>query len=268
MDYVTIVAAGIIASSLLSVLAIFISLRNNYLSKEANDLNKAFGKTEKAHEMAKVYEELMKDTSLLSSIISAHREIWAIANNISYEEMKDFNTEERDRKFDSDANRSCLEKFFVSKESLCIQTLQIELATFGRRIEFYLPEDNENLAKFISYERACMVFEEMMICTLNKLEWFSMAFTTGLADETVVYQSLHQSFLNVVKLLYFKIASCNENIYDKYYVNTIGLFHIWSSRQQEAQEEVRKMEEEKAQAIQMVGEIYQPKQPKPKIKVE
>ena len=59
-----------------------------------------------------------------------------------------------------------------------------------------------------------------------------MYFNSGVADEETVYQSLHQSFLAMVKILYFSIASKNESGKDKYFTNIIELYNNWADRYQ------------------------------------
>lgn len=66
--------------------------------------------------------------------------------------------------------------------------------------------------------------------TLNNLEWFSMHFKNGVADDDVVYQSLHQSFLETVRLLYTQIAVLNDIPYEKYFINTIWLYNNWKNK--------------------------------------
>lgn len=73
-------------------------------------------------------------------------------------------------------------------------------------------------------------FNNIMVSTLNSLEYFCMSFNNGIADEETIYQSLHQSFLGIVKLLYFKIADINLTGKDKYYTNIISLFNKWAAR--------------------------------------
>lgn len=80
-------------------------------------------------------------------------------------------------------------------------------------------------------------FKTILCETLNKLEYFCMYFNSGVADEETVYQSLHQSFLEMVKVLYFKIASGNKTGKDKYYTNIIELYNKWSERDLKLQEE-------------------------------
>lgn len=66
---------------------------------------------------------------------------------------------------------------------------------------------------------------------LNKLEYFSMYFTCNLADEKMVYQSLHQIYLSIVKELYGWIVMANDtNGKDRYYTNIIKLYNIWAKR--------------------------------------
>ncbi|MBD5152392.1 MAG: DUF4760 domain-containing protein [Oscillibacter sp.] len=65
---------------------------------------------------------------------------------------------------------------------------------------------------------------------LNDLEWFSMQCRYGVADEKLLYQSLHQTFLAEVQLLYFFISFHNENSEDKFYTNVIWLFELWRNR--------------------------------------
>ena len=52
----------------------------------------------------------------------------------------------------------------------------------------------------------------------------------GVADEKLLYQSLHQTFLAEVQLLYLQISIVNKSSEDKYYTNTIWLFEKWKKR--------------------------------------
>ena len=72
-----------------------------------------------------------------------------------------------------------------------------------------------------------------------------MNFTSGLADESVVYQSLHQVYLSSVKLFHFEISMRNkEGSKDKYYCNIIELYNEWSNHYDRALEEEEKAQRE------------------------
>lgn len=70
--------------------------------------------------------------------------------------------------------------------------------------------------------------------TLNNLEYFSMHFTYETADDAVIYQSLHKTYLEIVQLLYYDIAINNNNGSDRFYTNVIELYNKWQKMSQEA----------------------------------
>lgn len=65
---------------------------------------------------------------------------------------------------------------------------------------------------------------------LNDLEWFAMNCKYGLADEALMYQSLHQTYLSTIWMLYYHISIRNESTEDKFYTNVIWLFTLWRNR--------------------------------------
>lgn len=79
---------------------------------------------------------------------------------------------------------------------------------------------------------------EYVNAILNNLEYFAMNFSHGAADETVVYQSLHQTYLEIVHTFYYSICALNEPMQSRYYTNTIELYQKWHSRKLEQEEEI------------------------------
>ena len=79
---------------------------------------------------------------------------------------------------------------------------------------------------------------------LNKLEYLTMSLNANLADEEILYNSLHQLFLKTVKLLYPVICKCNGNSYaDKYYTHIIETYNRWANRyekEQKAEDEMHR----------------------------
>lgn len=82
-------------------------------------------------------------------------------------------------------------------------------------------------------------FNHTVAESLNLLEYFCMNFNSGIADEETVYQSLHQTFLGTVKLLYYNISERNVSGKDKYYTNIIKLYNKWSDRYEEQHQKER-----------------------------
>lgn len=82
-------------------------------------------------------------------------------------------------------------------------------------------------------------YNELLNSTLNQLESFSMYFTSGVADDKVVFDSLHQIFIRFIRSQYVKIAKNNVNNTDKYYTHCISLYNEWScKREQDSEEEM------------------------------
>lgn len=98
---------------------------------------------------------------------------------------------------------------------------------------------NDELIK-LCRKAGCTKFEQTQISTflgklitkiLNNMEYFSMHFTHNVADETVVYKSLHQTYIKIVKMLYYHIAIKNPlSTTTKYFTNIIELYKIWNDR--------------------------------------
>lgn len=83
-----------------------------------------------------------------------------------------------------------------------------------------------------------MEFKSIVSDTLNSLEYFSMYFVTGVADDSVVFQSLHQTFIVLVQMLYYYIAMQNTNEKDMYYTNIIELYKQWVKKDHENEQAV------------------------------
>ena len=64
-----------------------------------------------------------------------------------------------------------------------------------------------------------------------------MNFNYNIADESVVYQSLHKTFLEVVYLLYYNIAVNNEPGDKKLFTNIIELYNLWQKKSEETKNE-------------------------------
>lgn len=70
-------------------------------------------------------------------------------------------------------------------------------------------------------------YDSVVSDTLNNLEYFAMNFVSKVADSAVVFQSLHQTYLSLVQMLYYNIAVQNVYEKDKYYTNVVSLYAEW-----------------------------------------
>lgn len=73
-------------------------------------------------------------------------------------------------------------------------------------------------------------FRHDIATLMNHLEWFCMKCSYGLAEEELIYRSLHQTFLSIVCQMYPFISNSNENIEEKFFTNVIWLYGQWHDR--------------------------------------
>ncbi len=92
------------------------------------------------------------------------------------------------------------------------------------------PSDPDSTGELIHIDFLNKEFERAITYLLNDLEWFAMTCQYGLADEEMLYQSLHQTYISQVWLLYFYICKSNLSNEDKFYTNLIWLFNLWKDR--------------------------------------
>lgn len=142
-----------------------------------------------------------------------------LGNRIGEDWLNDFMEAKATKTFVSEYNNE------VQKEIASTLT-ESDLEHFNEMIN---REKRKNAYYNLYYNR---LYLETLQDTLNTLEYFCMYFNSGVADEETVYQSLHQSFLAMVKILYFSIASKNESGKDKYFTNIIELYNNWAYRYQ------------------------------------
>lgn len=81
-------------------------------------------------------------------------------------------------------------------------------------------------------------YTEVVQEMLNDLEIFALHFEHGTADETAVYQSLHQTYLEIVQTMYYQIATANKTVEARYYTNIIDLYLKWNKRKEKGTIEV------------------------------
>lgn len=84
-------------------------------------------------------------------------------------------------------------------------------------------------------------FSGLLYDVLNNMESFAMYFTHEAADDTVVYQSLHHTYLEMVQVFYYHISVLNDMKNGAYYTNVIELYRKWyeKSKQDKQQKSIK-----------------------------
>lgn len=207
---------------------IFISLVALIVSCFSFRYNKNRNKVEKAIDLAKTYKSLMKDISEFILVFKSHKKIHDLILKVKIDETNNFTYEELSNYYTS--NEIDELNYFFNDSGMNVNILhKIYLST---KID-----STEN----IDDSRLILYYRSRFVDFLNTLEYFSMAFIQNVADDDVVYQSLHQTFLAMVKYFYFLIVFRNKSVENKYYTNIAELYIKWLKQEQKHKNKVKKV---------------------------
>ena len=73
-------------------------------------------------------------------------------------------------------------------------------------------------------------FSILVETTLNHIEAVCINISSKAAGSQFIYDSLHQSFLNIIEILSIKISKRNYNNVDKYFINVIEVYNMWNKQ--------------------------------------
>lgn len=150
--------------------------------------------------------------------------------------IKEFNMKEMEELLEESgeteeeiANRiSNIDPFIILNSNLVKETSVLERTLI--KLGYVVQDEVTGEREIINGDFLQNDFLQEIIDTLNELEWFSMNCKYRIADEEILYQSLHQTFLSMVWMLYYFISRKNHSNPDKTYTNVIWLFCIWRDR--------------------------------------
>ncbi len=236
-----------------------------YMFKKDYVLKNDKAERENAIKLSKFYCEEILSRIFYLDYIFKETGVEKILADLSYNDLKDFNQSEMKKLIkDKDLNEikqkiNNIDIFILIEASQLLKPMELSeynnsiVASYiekiiqnqsGDEIAIGLESKNGNKKTSLKNFKSKNIFEyyemkyrtELNITlydTMNLLEYFCMNFKNGIADEETVYQSLHQTFLSCIKLLYIWIAEINISGKDKYYTNIIWLFNKWSDRYNE-----------------------------------
>ena len=183
----------------------------------------------KAIELSGFYKDNILNHTLVFRAVYQKSGIKDVLDKIHDWQMVDFDEYELERNF----TESDLKKIKIIRNSNdFIKILIAHRTLFGFYNDKLKCEDGADSPEFII--KAEVDYSDELNELLNNLEFFSMHFTTGVADEEVVYQSLHKTFLSLVELFYYDISLNNVKNDTKLFTNVIKLYNRWKEKSNKA----------------------------------
>lgn len=253
--------------NIIKILPIIISLIALVVSCFSFRYNKNRGKVEKAIDLAKTYKDLIKDISEFTRVFEAHKNIHELIFKAKIDENTNFTYDDLSNYY-TPTELSELDNFF-NKQGInadILRSVYLNTKVDGSDINpLFFPSSKENLdaiytfnpninessykneadkikvAKTIADIHLINYYHVRFVEFLNALEYFSMAFVQNVADDDVVYQSLHQTFLGMVKYFYFLIVFRNRSSENKYYTNITDLYIKWLKKEQKQKNKINKI---------------------------
>ncbi len=226
-------------SDILSLLMLITTIVSVYCAFKAYHHQKERTRKEAACELARVYsDEILDKCSIVRIVFIQSGILEFVKENFQMKDIKNFTNEEvlgfamsnGIKREDLDKRMNTFDHFSILNAVTCKTNSMVERnalnAAFRETADdhTFVPK-NERFLK--------LHFADTISSLLNTLEWFSMNCRYGLADEKILYQSLHQTFLSTVWMMYYYISRNNKSNVDKYYTNIIWLFTEWKARLEE-----------------------------------
>ncbi len=223
-------AAGIISflfiviSAVIAVWQYYISCRNEHIKNETERIQKSI-------DLIEYYKDNILDKGVAIINIFRTAKISEILGKINNAKMREFNNYELHQLL-SDDDISKLKE--IEQSDSFITAIFIANESFNLNIPGITYCDDSTI-KIKNAQKVLNAFmEHYLTKTLNNLEYFAMHFTHNLAEENVIYQSAHQTFIEIVESTYYHISSQNSSdSCCKYYTNLISLYNNWKSKQTE-----------------------------------
>lgn len=196
-------------------------------------------RVEKAVNLSAYYKDNILTKVAALRLVFSESGVTAILEQIKPVDMVAFDADELTEKL-SVADRQKLSQIMQSKEMANLILLAGMRYNLNLDIERYFSilEEDEDMSSIKRELISLQFMSQVQNDLLNNLEYFAMNFTHKVADESVVFQSLHQTYLEAVQLLYYDIAKNNKPDGRQFYTNVVELYKIWYDKSRQNREMV------------------------------
>ncbi len=224
--YTTQILASIFVTS-----GVIIAVWQYYLTSQAHKKSQEIERVQKAIDLSEYYKDNILNRIPVIFYVFDQAGAANILKSIRPSQYKNFDKKELDDLFTpvqiEELKKIQDSDIFLSKIIEANEIFNLNLS-FSTRPTIIKYENEEYIALNISNTSIAIEFMSNLINkTLNNMEYFALHFKHQTADESVIYQSLHQSYLKAIPYLYYYIANSNTDPSNKLYTNVIWLYNEW-----------------------------------------
>ena len=225
-----------IISSIFVVSGVIIAVWQYYLSSQSAKTDLEIIQVQRAIDLSEYYKDNILKYFPAIHYIFSQTEIAEIFENISIDKMKDFDSHELNKILTTAQIKKLQEIQYTDKfiksvlEANDIYGLNLHFLSYETEVE-----EEGKKGKLVKINKNSLIIafmSNLLNAVLNNLEFFALHFRHQTADESVVYQSLHQSYLEIIPYLYYYIAKQNTDSSNKLYTNVVWLFMEWKSKKE------------------------------------
>lgn len=224
-----------IVSCIFVISGVVIAVWQYYLSSRSSRTNLEVIQVQRAIDLSEYYKDNILSFHPAINYIYSKSGILEILDKIKLEDLEHFDETEM-KNLLSEKEIKKLDKLTEDDKFVQAFIKANNIYKLGFSKDSFLSHENNKSQKeddtSLAYDKEVVTayVGDLFCDILNNMEFFAMHFSHFTADESVVYQSLHQTYLKIVHLLYFKIARMNKTSTTKYYSNVIWLYKKWISR--------------------------------------
>ena len=184
---------------------------------------------QKAIDLAGYYKDNILQNTILIKHVYEMVGIKEILNKINFQNITHFDIYELEGNISIDDRNAILKAPADKKMTDALIQMSEIIKNWDDCKEVSINEEEGKLVRKMTVEKNAILYKFQMQLNeiLNNLEFFAMHFIHGTADDSVIYQSLHQSYIETVQLLYYDISANNIPGESKLYTNVIELYNKW-----------------------------------------
>lgn len=221
-------------TSIFVISGVVIAVWQYYLSSKSARDELEIKQVQRAIDLSEYYKDNILKYAPAIKYIFQKSGIKDILDVLFTKELKDFDMYELESIF----TQSQIDTLRQIQDSNSFYNIVIDANTIyhlGSEITLKEFEEEENgekktIVKYRQSDAIVAYMSDLVNRVLNNMEYFALHFRYQAADESVVYQSLHQTYLELVPYLYYYIAKQNTNPSNRLYTNVSWLYINWKSK--------------------------------------
>lgn len=232
-------------SALYLMLGTIIAVWQYYISSQKHMEKIQRDQIQKAIDLAGYYKDNILSGYLALKLVYTKSGLQDILNNIPNEKIQSFDNIEMNEllnnKLLNEYNNIIKSEKFIETIFEVNQLLGLNLKGCETRELVQTPNNTPNKIRFEvnSSQLANDFFKNYVSNILNNAELFAMSFTHGIADESVIFQSIYPTYLELCNTLYYEIARCSSPGKAKLYTNVIKLYNDWKEKSKKQNEKAK-----------------------------